>query len=162
MRGRRPMTVWCLPLIEPDVRVSRVKCGRPHLMRYVAFPLMWRWIRNPRPKRAELRCANQGAARNTLLRTARELLVIAQRLDLTADQMISTRQTGSRRRALGSPPTTPRPDSRSESFPPMVHPNCLELASVLGSLRSAGQNAAPFCRSGRTLRRLHARPARFI
>jgi hypothetical protein len=37
-------------------------------------------------------CANQGAACNTLLRTARELLVIAQRLDLTADQMISTRQ----------------------------------------------------------------------
>ena len=37
-------------------------------------------------------CADQGAARNTLLRTARELLVIAERLDLTTDQMISIRQ----------------------------------------------------------------------
>jgi len=37
-------------------------------------------------------CADQGAARGTLLRTARELLVIAQRLDITTDQMISTRQ----------------------------------------------------------------------
>jgi hypothetical protein len=36
-------------------------------------------------------CADQGAARNTLLRTARELLVIAERLDLTTDQMISIR-----------------------------------------------------------------------
>ena len=37
-------------------------------------------------------CADQGAARGTLLRTARELLVIAQRLDITTDHMISTRQ----------------------------------------------------------------------
>jgi len=37
-------------------------------------------------------CTDQGAARGTLLRTARELLVIAQRLDITTDQMISTRQ----------------------------------------------------------------------
>jgi integrase/recombinase XerD len=37
-------------------------------------------------------CADQGAARDTLLRTARELLVIAQRLDLTIDGMISIRQ----------------------------------------------------------------------
>ena len=37
-------------------------------------------------------CADQGAARNTLLRTARELLVIAERLDLRTDQMISIRQ----------------------------------------------------------------------
>ena len=36
--------------------------------------------------------ADQGAARDTLLRTARELLVIAQRLDLTTDPMISIRQ----------------------------------------------------------------------
>ena len=36
--------------------------------------------------------ADQGAARDTLLRTARELLVIAQRLDLTTDRMISIRQ----------------------------------------------------------------------
>jgi hypothetical protein len=39
-----------------------------------------------------IHCADQGAARNTLLRTARELLVIAERLDLTTDQMISIRQ----------------------------------------------------------------------
>jgi integrase/recombinase XerD len=37
-------------------------------------------------------CADQGAAHGTLLRTARELLVIAQRLDLTTDRMISIRQ----------------------------------------------------------------------
>jgi integrase/recombinase XerD len=37
-------------------------------------------------------CANQGMARDTLLRTARELLVIAQRLDLATDRMISIRQ----------------------------------------------------------------------
>jgi integrase/recombinase XerD len=37
-------------------------------------------------------CANQGIARDTLLRTARELLVIAQRLDLATDRMISIRQ----------------------------------------------------------------------
>ena len=37
-------------------------------------------------------CADQGAARVTLLLTARELLVIAQRLDLTIDGMISIRQ----------------------------------------------------------------------
>jgi integrase/recombinase XerD len=34
-------------------------------------------------------CADQGAARGTLLRTARELLAIAQRLDLTTDRLIS-------------------------------------------------------------------------
>lgn len=39
-----------------------------------------------------IHCADQGAARNTLLRTARELLVIAERLDLTTDQMVSIRQ----------------------------------------------------------------------
>jgi integrase/recombinase XerD len=39
-----------------------------------------------------IHCADQGAAHETLVRTARELLVIAQRLDLTADQMISVRQ----------------------------------------------------------------------
>ena len=33
--------------------------------------------------------ANQGAARETLLRIARELLVIAERLDLSADRRIS-------------------------------------------------------------------------
>ena len=37
-------------------------------------------------------CADRGAARVTLLLTARELLVIAQRLDLTIDGMISIRQ----------------------------------------------------------------------
>jgi hypothetical protein len=31
-----------IPLIKPDVRFSRIKCGAPHLMRYVAKPLMWR------------------------------------------------------------------------------------------------------------------------
>jgi integrase/recombinase XerD len=36
--------------------------------------------------------ADQGAACDTLLRTARELLVIAQRLDLTTDRMISIRE----------------------------------------------------------------------
>src|SRR4249919_2515997 len=25
MRGTWPMTVWCLPLIEPDVRISRIR-----------------------------------------------------------------------------------------------------------------------------------------
>lgn len=39
-----------------------------------------------------IHCADQGVARDTLLRTARELLVVAQRLDLTTDQIISTRQ----------------------------------------------------------------------
>jgi integrase/recombinase XerD len=37
-------------------------------------------------------CADQGAARDTLLHTARELLVIAERLDLTTDRMISIQQ----------------------------------------------------------------------
>ena len=36
--------------------------------------------------------ADQGAARGTLLRTARELLIIAQRLDLTTDRIISIQQ----------------------------------------------------------------------
>ena len=31
-----------IPLIKPDVRFSRIKCGAPHLMRYVAKALMWR------------------------------------------------------------------------------------------------------------------------
>ena len=34
-------------------------------------------------------CADQGAARGTLLRMARKLLVIAQRLELTTDRLIS-------------------------------------------------------------------------
>jgi integrase/recombinase XerD len=46
----------------------------------------------PARERYLIHCADQGAARETLLRTARELLVIAQRLDLMADQMISIRQ----------------------------------------------------------------------
>ena len=37
-------------------------------------------------------CADQGAAHDTLLRTARELLVIAHRLDLSTDRMINGRQ----------------------------------------------------------------------
>jgi integrase/recombinase XerD len=37
-------------------------------------------------------CADQGAAHDTLLRTARELLIIAQRLDLTTDRLISIGQ----------------------------------------------------------------------
>ena len=37
-------------------------------------------------------CADQGAARGTLLRTARELLVIAQRLDLTTDRLVSPQE----------------------------------------------------------------------
>jgi integrase/recombinase XerD len=37
-------------------------------------------------------CADQGAARGTLLRAARELLVIAQRLDLTTDRLISLQE----------------------------------------------------------------------
>jgi hypothetical protein len=36
--------------------------------------------------------ADQGAACDTLLRTAREHLIIAQRLDLTTDRMISIRE----------------------------------------------------------------------
>src|ERR1700737_1921428 len=39
-----------------------------------------------------IRCADQGAARGTLLRTARELLVIARRIDLTTDRLISPRE----------------------------------------------------------------------
>src|SRR5262252_8897270 len=34
------------PPSEPDRRISRIKCGPPHLMRYVAFPVMWRWVCN--------------------------------------------------------------------------------------------------------------------
>jgi hypothetical protein len=30
------------PLIEPDVRISRIKCARTHLMRYVTAKVMWR------------------------------------------------------------------------------------------------------------------------
>ena len=30
------------------------KCCRQHLRPYVAFPLMWRWIRKSRPERARL------------------------------------------------------------------------------------------------------------
>jgi site-specific recombinase XerD len=37
-------------------------------------------------------CADQGAARETLLRTARELLAIAQRLDPTTDRLISLQE----------------------------------------------------------------------
>ena len=33
------------PLIKPDVRISRIKCGAPHLMRNVAPAVMWRWAR---------------------------------------------------------------------------------------------------------------------
>jgi integrase/recombinase XerD len=36
-----------------------------------------------------IHCADQGVARGTLLRTARELLVIARRIDLTTDKVIS-------------------------------------------------------------------------
>ena len=31
-----------IPLIEPDVRISRIKCAGAHLMRYVVSPVMWR------------------------------------------------------------------------------------------------------------------------
>ncbi len=31
-----------IPLIEPDVRISRFKCAPAHLMRYVVSPVMWR------------------------------------------------------------------------------------------------------------------------
>src|ERR1019366_9058179 len=31
-----------IPLIKPDMQISRIKCVRAHLMRYVVFPLMWR------------------------------------------------------------------------------------------------------------------------
>ena len=30
------------PLIEPDVRVSRMKCAPAHFVRYVVSPFMWR------------------------------------------------------------------------------------------------------------------------
>ncbi len=30
------------PPSEPDRRISRIKCGAPHLMRYVAKEKMWR------------------------------------------------------------------------------------------------------------------------
>jgi len=30
------------PLIEPDVRICRMKCAPAHLMRYVVSPVMWR------------------------------------------------------------------------------------------------------------------------
>jgi hypothetical protein len=30
-----------IPLIKPDVQISRIKCGRPHLMRYVVPANMW-------------------------------------------------------------------------------------------------------------------------
>ena len=118
----------------------------------------------PARERYLIHRADQGAARNTLLRTARELLVIAERLDLTTDQMISIRQVeaAAEHWVQGSPPRAPRPDSPSEWVPSMVHPNCPKLAPVLGSLRSARQKAVPFCRLGRTLRSLHARPARFV
>jgi hypothetical protein len=29
------------PLVEPDVQISRIKCCRQHLMRYVAKSKMW-------------------------------------------------------------------------------------------------------------------------
>jgi hypothetical protein len=67
--------------------------------------------------------ADQGAARDTLLRTVRELLVIAQRLDLTTDRMISIRScrvgylppTGFRRPFHGTPEL--RPTSRGHLRP---------------------------------------------
>jgi len=31
------------------------KCGGPHFCPYVAFPFMWRWIRRPRPEKAQPR-----------------------------------------------------------------------------------------------------------
>jgi hypothetical protein len=30
------------PLIEPDMQISSIKCGRPHLMLNVALIFMWR------------------------------------------------------------------------------------------------------------------------
>jgi integrase/recombinase XerD len=97
-------------------------------------------------------CADQGAARDTLLRTARELLVIAQRLDLTTDRLISNRQVEAaaerwvdyqqRRDRVGGP----------RGCRQYFIQTALRLASVLGSLRSARQKATPFCRPDRALR----------
>src|SRR5215471_11733371 len=44
-------------------------------------------------------CADQGAARETLLRIARELLVIAERIDVTADKSIGQREIAAAARA---------------------------------------------------------------
>jgi hypothetical protein len=38
----RPCSVSTLPLIKPDVRISRILCCRQHKMRYVAPTVMWR------------------------------------------------------------------------------------------------------------------------
>src|SRR5271166_6343537 len=39
-RGRDK--VGFAPPSEPDCQISWIKCGQPHLIHYVAFPLMWR------------------------------------------------------------------------------------------------------------------------
>jgi hypothetical protein len=104
----------------------------------------------------------QRVALCALLRTARGFLVIAQRLDLRADQMISIRQVEvAAERWVHHQQRRNRIRGLRGSREWFIHRNCPELASVLGSLRSARQRAAPFCRSGRTLRCLHARAARF-
>src|SRR5208283_3236345 len=38
----RPWPRFHTPLIEPDMQISRTKCGAPHLMRNVAPAEMWR------------------------------------------------------------------------------------------------------------------------
>jgi hypothetical protein len=45
------------PLIEPDRQISPIKCGAPHLVRYVVSAFMWRpalWV----PSDAENRVLN--------------------------------------------------------------------------------------------------------
>jgi hypothetical protein len=41
-RGAASAVRLLSPLIKPDVRVFRIKCGSPHLMRNVAPVAMWR------------------------------------------------------------------------------------------------------------------------
>jgi hypothetical protein len=53
-KGRVWVVDVSMPAGDPSISV-RSTHQLESRMRYVAFPLMWRWIRNPRPKRAELR-----------------------------------------------------------------------------------------------------------
>jgi hypothetical protein len=41
------------PLVKPDMQISGIKCGAPHLMRNVASVVMWRWAWKGRPAAME-------------------------------------------------------------------------------------------------------------
>jgi hypothetical protein len=98
--------------------------------------------------------AEEGAARDTLVRLSRELLVVVRELDLTSSYSIPLAAVETAAERRGQTTEAPPSGSHASVAAGLFRPDCHRLASVLGPVVHPGTSTEALCPAGRCLHQL--------